>query len=266
MFAWVMLAFMGPVSAQTFTMSNNCTKMLQQLESYNTAKMYDSVIAYYPHFGSKCTAKDAKWKGNTARAHAYNGLSQYEEALQTSNAALKANKRWIGALFERAVAYAGLGMINESKADYERIISFSNKNKDQASRSTIYSMLSDISFKQGEKDTAFALIDQAIAIDNRPEYLIQKGDFYYNDGMYDKAFEEYDKAVAAGKNDFEMFNIRASQRIKIYEKKYGTTNVNELSKKMNAEEKRLCCIAFDKLKAMGFKSLQFDLVYTFICQ
>lgn len=251
--------------AQTFTMSNNCTKMLEQMASYNGAQLYDSVLVVNQTFASKCKAKDAKWKGGTEMAHAYNGLEEYNNALDAANNAIKANKTWISAYFERAVAYAGLGMVAESKQDYATIISLSEKNQNQESRGTIYAMLADISYKQGEKDSAYIQIDQAIAIQQRPEYFIQKGDMRYKDGDYDAAFAEYDKAVAAGKADFEMYAIRSAQRLRIYQNKYGTDNVNELAKKMTAEEKRACCTEFDKLKAFGRSNMKFDLTYTFLC-
>ncbi len=265
MLSAVALLAVCSTNAQTFTMSNNCTDMLKQMESYNRAQLYDSVLLVNETFVQKCKAKDAKWKGGTEMAHAYNGLEQYNSALDASNAALKANKTWIAAYFERAVAYAGLGMIAESKADYEQIVNLSAKNENQESRSTIYAMLADINYKQGEKDSAYAQIDEAISISKRPEYFIQKGDFYYKDGDYDNAFGEYDKAVAAGKADVEMYGIRSAQRLRIYEKKYGTENINELAKKMTSEEKRLCCSEFDKLKGLGYRNMKFDLTYTFLC-
>lgn len=74
--------------AQTVTMSNNCTRMLSQIESYNTAKMYDPALAVFPAFDKKCKAKDAKFKVGSAKAHAFNGLENYDEVLIATNIAL----------------------------------------------------------------------------------------------------------------------------------------------------------------------------------
>jgi tetratricopeptide (TPR) repeat protein len=240
--------------------------MLQTLDAYNESREFDSTLASYPSFSKKCTAKDAKWKGGTALARAYNGLEKHTEASEAASNAIKANKNWIEAYFERAVAYAGLGQIRESKADYERIVELSAKNQDQKSRATIYAMLADISLKQGEQDSAFLQIEQAITMDPQPSYFVQKGDMYYKLNDYDNAFAEYDKAVAAGKNDYQMFAIRASQRLRIYQKKYATENVNQLASKMTPQEKRLVCLELDKLKSFGKKNMKLDMTHVFLCE
>jgi tetratricopeptide (TPR) repeat protein len=252
--------------SQTITMSNNCTNMLKQIESYNSAKMYDSALSVFPTFDKKCTAKDAKFKGNSAKAHAYNGLEKYDEALNASNVALKANPRWITAYFERAVAYAGKGQMAESKADYNKIIELSAKNQNTDARASIYAMLGDISFKQGQNDSAFAMLDSALKLKNDPVYFIQRGDMHYKLKDYNKAFADYDNAVLAGKADFEMYAIRSAQRLRIYQQKYGTDNVNELAKKMSADEKKLVCTELTKLKSFGRKNIKFDMTYTFLCE
>jgi len=252
--------------SQTVTMSNNCTKMLSQIESYNTAQMYDSSLAVFPTFDKKCTAKDAKFKGGSAKAHAYNGLENYQEALTAANIALKANPRWITAYFERAVAYAGNGQIPESKADYNKIIELSAKNQNTDARASIYAMLADISFKQGQNDSAFSMMDSALTLKKDPIYFIQRGDMHYKLKDYEKAFGDYDNAVAAGKADFEMYAIRSAQRLRIYQQKYGTENVNELNKKMSTEEKKLVCKELTKLKSFGRKNMKFDMTYTFLCE
>ncbi len=251
--------------AQTVTMSNNCTKMLSQIESFNTAQMYDSALAVFPTFDKKCTAKDAKFKGASAKAHAYNGLENYNEAINAANIAIKANPRWINAYFERAVAYAGNGQTQESKADYNKIIELSAKNQNTDARASIYAMLADISFKQGQNDSAFAMMDSALTLKKDPMYYIQRGDMHYKLKDYDKAFGDYDNAVAAGKTDFEMYAIRSAQRLRIYQQKYGTENVNELAKKMSTEEKKLLCTELAKLKSFGKKDMKLDMTYTFIC-
>jgi hypothetical protein len=83
---------------------------------------------------------------------------------------------------------------------------------------------------------------------------------------YDKAFTDYDHAVSAGKADFEMYAIRSAQRLRMYQQKYGTDNVNELAKKMTGEEKKLLCSELVKLKSFGRKNIKFDLLYSFICE
>ena len=61
-----------------------------------------------------------------------------------------------------------------------------------------------------------------------PNFAIQRGDWAAWDGNYDAAFVEYDQAVAAGKADVEMYQIRSNARIRQMESKYGTNNVQEL--------------------------------------
>lgn len=251
--------------AQTFTMSNACTKMLKQAESHNTARQYDSALIVLNQFKGKCTAKDAKFKGGTAFAHAYNGLGRYSEALDAANSALKINKTWIAALFERAVAYAGLGQTKESKADYERIIALSAKNKNVSERASIYAMLGDIQYQQGQTDSAMIQVQNAIALDPKPDYYIQMGDFYYKSKEYNQAFNWYDSARIKGKDDVEMSSIVAAQRMRMYQKKYGTENVNELAKKMTAAEKQTLCADIKKLKSFGRKDMKTDMANAILC-
>ena len=74
-----------------------------------------------------------------------------------------------------------------------------------------------------------------------PNFAIQRGDWAAWDGNYDAAFVEYDKAVAAGKADVEMYQIRSNARIREMESKYGTNNVQELRSKMTPEETQMVC-------------------------
>jgi tetratricopeptide (TPR) repeat protein len=240
--------------------------MVKTAQAYNKARMYDSALAVFTVFDKKCTAKDARFKGGSEKAHALNGLGRFSEALDAANKSVKANKNWISGYFERAVAYAGLGMSRESKADYDKIIQLSSKNKDTGSRSSIFALLADIHYKQGNKDSAIAMLDKAISLKNDPDYIIQKGDIFFNEKDYQQAFLMYDAAVAAGKNDYEMYVIRSGQRLKMYQEKYGTDNVNELMKKMSAKEKELTCTDLSKLKSFGRKNLSFDMTYAFLCQ
>jgi tetratricopeptide (TPR) repeat protein len=254
------------VNAQTITMSNNCTKMLQQAERYNDAKMFDSALAVFTSFDGKCKAKDARFKGGAEKAHAFNGLGKYNEALDAANAAVKANNRWISGYFERAVAYAGLGMTNESKADYNKIIELSGKNQNTNARASIYAMLADISFKQGEQDSAFAMVDSALVLKKDPKFMIQKGDMFYANHDYEPAFMQYYKAMESGRNDYDMALLITQQRMRVFQKKYGTDNVNELSKKMNSQEKNTLCKDIEKMRSFSVKNMTWDMTNAILCQ
>lgn len=254
------------IFAQTFTMSNNCTRMLKQAEKYNEAKMYDSALLVFTRFDGKCKAKDAKFKGGSEKAHAYNGLGKYNEALDAANVSVSANNRWISGYFERAFAYAGLGMTKESKADYNKIIELSEKNRDTDARAATFSMLADISFKQGDSDSAFAMLEKAIELKKDPKFLIQKGDLFYASGDYDAAFKEYYNAVETGRNDYDMALLISQQRLRIYQKKYGSENVNELAKKMSADEKQKLCGDLTKMRSFNVRNMSWDMANTMLCQ
>jgi len=54
--------------------------------------------------------------------------------------------------------------------------------------------------------------------------------------------------------------------INAVQKKYGTTNANELSKKLSADEKSRLCADLNKAFELGLKDMQLDLFKTIVCK
>ncbi len=261
------LALALPAEAQLITMSNKCFKRMEAANADIEAGNYEAVLSELDGILDKCSAKDAQEQANYAKARALNNLERYGEALEAANAALAAMPTSINGLFQRGIAYAGLGQGAESKADFDQIIALTEKNQNIAERASIFVELADLSWKQGMEEEAVTYMNQALFYDDdNPDYYILRGDMKSRNGDLDGGFNDYDKAVALGRNDLEMYTIRSQAMIGAMQDKYGTTNSNELAKAMSSDEKsRLCAElgnAFDK----GLKDMQLDLFRALICK
>ena len=261
------LAFAFPAEAQLITMSNKCFKRLKAANEEIDAGHYDAVLSELDGILDKCSAKDAQEQANYAKAHALNGLERYGEALEAANAALEVKETSINGLFQRGIAYAGLGKGAESKADFDQIIALTEKNENVAERASIFVELADLSWKQGMQQEGITYMNQALFYDDdNPDYYILRGDMKSRSGDIDGGFKDYDKAVALGKNDLEMYTIRSQALIGAMQDKYGTTNSNELGKAMTAGEKSRLCAELNKAFDMGLKDMQLDLFKAMICK
>ena len=259
--------FVMPLRAQLVTMSNKCFDQLEGANASIDAGNYDAALPELEAVLAKCSAKDAQEQANAAKARAYNGMKRYSEALEAANAALAVKSTSVNALFQRGAAYAGLGQTAESKADFDQIIALTEKNQNVEQRASIFAELADLSWKQGMKAEAETYMNQAIFYDgDNPNYYIQRGDMRIKEGKIDEAFADYDKAVANGKSDLEMYSIRSNAMVNAMQEKYGTTNANELSKKMTAGEKSRLCADLDKAFDLGLKDMQLDLFRTMACK
>ncbi len=81
-----------------------------------------------------------------------------------------------------------------------------------------------------------------------------------------KAFEYYDKAVAMGRTDVDMYKIRAGARMKMVQDKYKTTNAQELRSKMTPKEKEQVCTELKKAIELGYKNMQADMFSALVCK
>ena len=164
------------------------------------------------------------------------------------------------------MANSKLGDITASKADFDKIIELTEKNKNTTDRATIFAEIAQLSWKQGLKEEAFLQLEKAMAYDpNNADFFVLRGEMYADDGQMDRAFYDFDKAVSMGKADLDMYTIRATNRLKAMQRKYGTTETNALGQKMTAQEKSLVCADLNKAFSLGLKDMRMDLFRTFIC-
>jgi len=263
----LLFAFALPAEAQLVTMSNKCFKRMEAANAEIEAGNYEAVLSELDGILDKCSAKDAQEQANYAKARALNGLERYDEALAAADAALGVKETSIDALFHRGVAHAGLGHAAESKADFDQIIALTEKNQNVSERASIFVQLGDLSWKQGMEEEAIGYMNQALFYDDdNPDYYILRGDMKSRSDDIDGAFADYDKAVALGKNDLDMYTIRSQALIGAMQDKYGTTNSSELGKAMTADEKSRLCAELDKAFDLGLKDMQLDLFKAMICK
>lgn len=257
----------GPAMAQTFTMNKECRAQVAAANALNDNKQYDQALASFDAIVESCDTKDGKEQIQVGRAHALNGLGRHDEAVNAANMALEVTKdKSLFAYFERAYAQEQMGMADSAAADYNRIIELTEKNQNVAERATIYAKVADLNYKAGKPAEAEQYLAKAMELDpGNPNFAIQRGDWAAWDGNYDAAFVEYDKAVAAGKADVEMYQIRSNARIRQMETKYGTNNVQELRSKMTAQETQLVCTETKKAIDLGLKDMKMDMFAALVC-
>ena len=266
--AMALLTLSGYAHAQTFTMNKACRAQVAEGDQLNDIKDYAGALTSFDALVPECTTKDGKEAVQVGRARALNGLGRHSDAIAAANEALDAaDDKSLFALFERAYAEEKLGMADAATADYNQIIALTEKNQNVAERATIYAKVADLSYRAGKPAEAEEYLAEAMALDpGNASFAIQRGDWAALDGNYDAAFVEYDKAVAAGKADAEIYQIRANTRIRQMQAKYGTDNVQELRSKMTTADTELVCMETKQALALGLRDMQMDMFSALVCR
>jgi len=257
------------VTAQTFTMSKKCRVLIDSANVMLKEKKFQLALVAFLAIEKSCSTKDAKEAAVIGKAEAYNGLGKYNEAISASDAALKVTKnKSLSAFFQKAIAQNKTGQVEASKATFANVIALTEKNQDTKARASNYALLSLLNYRQlNEKDSAVFYLDKAIGLDPaNTNFYIQKGGMLVDDKNYDDAFLQYDMAVEKGRTDIDMYEIRASARIKMVQEKYQTTNTQELRSKMNATEKEQVCIELKKVLTIGLRNMQYDMFASMVCK
>ncbi|MEN9569777.1 MAG: hypothetical protein RL172_1008 [Bacteroidota bacterium] len=257
------------LAAQTFTMGKDCRAKNAAAIALLKEKKHADALAAFTAMESSCKTKDAKEATANGKAEALNGLGRYEDAITASNAALKItkNKSLMG-LFQKAIAQSKLQQFDAANQTFTQMIALTEKNQDTKARASNYALLSLLHWRQlGNKDSATYFLDKAIALDGtNPNFIIQRGDILMDEKKYDDAFVEYDKAVAMGKADMDMYVIRSNARMKMVQDKYQTTNAQELRAKMTAVEKEQVCTELKKALSLGLRDMKQDMFASLVCK
>ena len=172
------------------------------------------------------------------------------------------------AYFQKTAAQVKLKQYDAANASFSKMIALTEKNQDKKARASNYALISQLHWQYlGHKDSANYFLDKAIALDpSNANFFIQKGDFLMDEKKYDEAFVQYDKAVSMGKADMEMYDIRATARIKIAQEKYNTTNTQELRSKMTAKETEQICKELKKAISLGLRDMKMDMFASLVCK
>lgn len=256
-------------NAQTFTMGKSCNALNAQGFAFLENQQYDSAKWVFNNMKSSCKTKDAKINIAIGLAESYNGLKQYNEAIASSNEALKITKNTsINGWFQRAVAENKLGRVNESKASLGKVIQLTEMNQNTAQRASNYALMAALYDRQeGQTDSAHYYIDKAISLDSANyRYLLEKGDMYARGKQYDKAFEQYNLCEGLGKKDLELYQTLCDTRLRMLQEKYNTTNTQELRGKLQADEKSQLCNDLKMAQQMGMKNMSKDMLAALICK
>ncbi|MCP9200503.1 hypothetical protein MKO06_11320 [Gramella sp. GC03-9] len=264
----IFLGFAYTLHSQTFTMGKKCREIYVRAENALEQNAYQEALNILNEFSDECKTKDARELRSVAKAEAYNGLGQYDDAMREAELALDVTKgESLNAWFQKGIAQNKKGDIQGSRSSLEKVISLTEMNQNTQQRASNYALMGALYSRQlNEPDSAFYYLDKAKELDpGNPDFLIQEGDIYVNFDDYDNAFRAYDQAQAAGKNDMEMYIIRSEARLKQMEHQYGTTNAQELKSKMTAQEKETVCGDLQKALEMGWRDMNKDMFAALVC-
>lgn len=257
------------LNAQTFTMNKKCRELNSNASSLLTEKKYQEALDAFTTMQSSCSTKDAKEAYSVGKAQALNGLGKYSDALAASEEAIKVTKdKSLSGYFQKAVALNKMGQVQESNAAFQKVIALTEKNQDTKARASNYALLSLMHYYQlNQQDSGYYYLAKAMELDpNNANFFVQKGDMLVAEKKYDAAFEQYDKAVALGKNDMEMYQIRTEGHMKMVQEKYGTTNTQELRSKMTPAERDQLCTELQKAISLGLHDMKMDMFSSMVCK
>jgi len=249
-------------------MSKKCQEQIATANRMNMDKHYDSALAVFNANQKGCNSKDGKEAVWVGKARSYNGLKKHAEAMAEAESALKLSKNTsLNGYFERAVANEGLGNQEAATADFNRIIELTEKNQNVKERATIYAKIADLDFQAGKMAEGDSNLAKAMQLDpNNANFTIAQGDRFMHAGDYGKAFEYYDKAVAQGRTDMDMYVIRTNARMKMVQDKYKTTNTQELRDKMTPVEKDQVCTELKKALSLGLNDMKMEMFSALVCK
>ena len=268
-FFLITMLFSLSLMAQTFTMGKECRAKNEAAIALLKEKKYQEALDAFTAMEKSCKTKDAKEAIAVGKAEALNGLEKYEDAIKASDAALKITKnKSLSGYFQKAYAQNKLGQHEASKESFSKMIALTEKNQDTKARASNYATLSAVEYRQlNEKDSAYFYLDKAMQLDStNSNFYIQKGDMLTHENKYNDAFAEYDKAVAMGRNDMDMYKIRTDARMKMVQDKYGTNNTQELRSKMTPQEKEQVCTELNKTISLGLKDMKYDMFASLVCK
>ncbi len=255
--------------AQLFTMGKQCRALYDQSKEALTSKSYSEALSLIEQFQGECKTKDAKRVIAAAKAEAYNGLGQYENAIQEADQALKLTKnRSLAGHFQKGIALHNLGDTQGAKAELDEVIALTEKNQNIKERASNYALMAAYYDRQfNDRDTALLYLDKAMEMDpSNSSFWIQKGDMFVATNEFDAAFQAYDQAVAMGRTDLDMYIIRSNTGLKMLEHKYGTTNAKELRGKMTEADKNRVCPDLQKAIDLGWNQMDKDMFAALVCK
>lgn len=257
-----------PTMSQTFTMGKKCKALLEEVNGFLDAESYTEALAKLDEFSGNCKTKDAKEIAATSKAEAYNGLQQYEQAIQEADAALKLTKdKSLLAHFQKGIALNELGDSEGSKSELQKVIELTEMNQNSSVRANNYALMARIYSRQlNDRDSADIFLDKAIELNpGNTAYIIQRGDMnlYYNE--YEKAYANYDEALSKGHDPLDVSISRTKVSFKKLENKYGTNKANELRNKMTSDEKEVLCSDLSKALNLGWEDMSMDMFSALVC-
>ena len=255
--------------AQIHTLGKKCEEQNKAGITSLFAKKYLDALDRFSEMEKFSTTSQEKEATAIGKAEAYNGMGQYEEAILASDLALKiSGNKSLAGHFQKGYAQLKLKLYALANASFSYVWTLTGKNKNKQSRAADYALLSALQFRQMENtDSAFQLLNMAIALDStNPRFVLQKGELFAYEKRYDAAFVQYDKAVAMGKSDIDMYTARSYARLQMLQDKYATTDLYQLKVKMTDKEQKMLCGELSKTIRLGAKDIKIKSLASEICK
>ncbi len=137
------------------------------------------------------------------RGNAHRALGKYERAIQDYDMAIKLDPNFKQVYSNRGLAYLALGQYETAIQDCDRAIKLDpNSNKSYSNRGLAYLVL-------GQYETAIQDFDQAVKLDPKyKEAYNKRGHSYYLLGQYARAIQDFDQSIKLNPNFKEPYLSR----------------------------------------------------------
>ncbi len=133
---FLLILFSFSAGAQTFTMGKKCQEIYQSTQNALQQETYQEALNILDEFSNECKTKDARELRSVAKAEAYNGLGQFDNAISEADMALDITKgKSLNAWFQKAIAQNKKGNIQASKESLQKVMDLTENNQNTKERS-----------------------------------------------------------------------------------------------------------------------------------
>ncbi|MDX2107722.1 MAG: tetratricopeptide repeat protein [Candidatus Melainabacteria bacterium] len=184
--------------------ASDSVSVYNRAQAYRNLGRYKDAIADYTRYLELAPDDPENYLVYYNRGVSYSALQEYDNAIADFDKALEQKVDYAAAFNGRSEAY----LSRAAEGDFEKALSDANQTISLAGKEAAnYILRAKVYSAQGNSEAAFSDINKAIEMDSSPQNYCERGRIFYNNGQYDKAIQDYDKALSILPNDANtLFN------------------------------------------------------------